>query len=55
LARPGDEVPDVSLANEDGRPITPQTYRGKILVVTFFFTSCPLPEYRPGMNESFGV
>lgn len=54
-AEPGDEVPPFSLVDQDGRTITRETFRGKALVVTFFFTHCPLPEFCPRMSENFGA
>lgn len=33
-------VPDFSLINQDGQPVTQQQYRGGIYVADFFFTRC---------------
>ena len=35
------KIPDFSLTNQNGDTITNETYRGKIYVADFFFTSCP--------------
>lgn len=51
--RPGDEVPDLRLVNQDGRKIRLQQYRGKTLLVTFIYTRCPLPDYCPLMTSNF--
>ena len=40
-------VPDVSLINQDGRSLRLADYRGKIVVLTFIYTRCPLPDYCP--------
>ena len=52
--RPGDEIPDFALVNQDGRRITLRQYRGRALVVTFIYTRCPLPDYCPLMTAHFG-
>jgi protein SCO1/2 len=51
--RPGDEVPDFTLLNQDGRKISFNDYRGRALVVTFIYTRCPLPDYCPLMTSHF--
>jgi protein SCO1/2 len=53
LARPGDELPDVALVNQDGETIHLSDYRGRALAVTFVFTRCPMPDYCPRMMKSF--
>ncbi|MFY9611460.1 MAG: copper-binding protein [Blastocatellia bacterium] len=52
--RPGDDVPDFALVNQDGKRITVRQYRGRALVVTFIYTRCPLPDYCPLMTAHFG-
>jgi cytochrome oxidase Cu insertion factor (SCO1/SenC/PrrC family) len=42
------EVPDFSLIDQDGRPVTLGDLKGHVWVANFFFTSCPLP--CPTMN-----
>ncbi|MBM9514381.1 SCO family protein [Desulfogranum marinum] len=32
---------DFSLTNQDGQTVTPATFKGKIYVADFFFTTCP--------------
>jgi protein SCO1/2 len=49
----GDAVPDFAVVNQDGKIIHFNNYRGKILLVTFIYTRCPLPDYCPRMNENF--
>ncbi|HSE97432.1 MAG TPA: SCO family protein, partial [Blastocatellia bacterium] len=51
--RPGDEPPDFSLTNQDGKRIRFSQYRGQPLVITFIYTRCPLPDYCPLMTERF--
>ena len=38
--QPPREAPDFALAGSDGAPVTLQRYRGKIVLLTFGFTSC---------------
>jgi protein SCO1 len=49
----GDTVPDFALVNQDGKTIHFSNYRGKVLLVTFIYTRCPLPDFCPRMNENF--
>src|ERR1051325_10369168 len=49
----GDEVPNFSLVNQDGRAIHFNQYRGRALLLTFIYTRCPLPDYCPLMTSHF--
>jgi len=49
----GDLVPDFALTNQNGRPIHFHDFRGKVLLVTFIYTRCPLPDFCPRMNQNF--
>jgi protein SCO1/2 len=49
----GDLLPDAEFTSETGRPIHLADFRGSAVAFTFFFTSCPLPEYCPRMNRNF--
>jgi protein SCO1/2 len=49
----GDPLPDAEFTSETGRPIRFADFRGRAVAFTFFFTSCPLPEYCPRMNRNF--
>jgi protein SCO1/2 len=51
--KPGDEVPDFSLTNQDGKRISFHQYRGRAVALTFIYTRCPLPDYCPLMTERF--
>ena len=53
LAKEGDEVPDFTLRNQDDREIRMQSYRGKVLLLTFIYTRCPVPEYCTLMSDNF--
>lgn len=53
VAKEGDEVPNYSLLNQDGREIHVQNYRGKALLLTFIYTRCPVPDYCTLMSDNF--
>jgi len=52
--RTGDAMPDFALLNGNDQPLTAAALRGKLTVVTFIFTRCPVPEYCPAMALRFG-
>lgn len=49
----GDEVPDFTLLNQDGKRLRFRDYQGSDIVVTFIYTRCPLPDYCPLMTDNF--
>jgi protein SCO1/2 len=49
----GDEVPDFTLLNQSDRKIDLKQYRGKVLLMTFIYTRCPLADYCPRMSRNF--
>jgi protein SCO1/2 len=51
--KPGDEMPDVKLVNQDGRPFNTRQLKGRALVVTFIYTRCPMPDQCPLMSANF--
>jgi protein SCO1/2 len=54
---PGDRVPDFKLVNQDGRTIHLWDFlgQGKMLVVTFIYTRCPLPTFCPRVTRNFAL
>jgi protein SCO1/2 len=48
----GDTLPDYELTSETGKAVKFSDFRGRAVAFTFFFTSCPLPEYCPRMNKN---
>ena len=44
------KVPEFSFTNQDGKIVTNETYKGKVYIVEFFFTTCP--SICPIMNEN---
>ncbi|HEX6126827.1 MAG TPA: SCO family protein [Pyrinomonadaceae bacterium] len=53
FAQIGNEVPDFELTNQDGKRISFQDFRGKVLAVTFIYAQCPLPDYCIKMSTNF--
>jgi protein SCO1/2 len=53
LLKPGDEVPDTSLIDQDGKPIALPDFAGSATALTFIYTRCPLPQYCPLMDRRF--
>jgi protein SCO1/2 len=51
--RPGDEVPDFKLIDQNGKRFGFKQYRGRVVVLTFIYTRCPLPDYCPLMTDNF--
>jgi protein SCO1 len=53
ISQPGDEVPDFTLINQNGKAIHFQQFHGKPLLLTFIYTRCPFPDYCPRMSNNF--
>lgn len=53
IPSPGEDVPDFSFTNQDGKRISLHQYRGKVLLVTFVYTRCPFPDFCPRMSSNF--
>lgn len=49
----GDTVPDFALTNEKGQTIHLDQFHGKVLLLTFIYTRCPLADYCPKMSRNF--
>jgi protein SCO1/2 len=48
----GDTLPDYEFTSETGRMVRLSDFCGRAVAFTFFFTSCPLPEFCPRMNKN---
>jgi len=46
--KPGDAVPDFTLTDQTGRRVALSQWAGKVVAVTFMYTSCPLPTTASG-------
>jgi len=53
--KPGDEVPDFALTNQDGKRIHLAQYRGQTLALTFIYTRCPQPDQCTLMSSNFAM
>ena len=51
--REGNIMPAFSATDQDGKPITLETFRGHPFVLTFVFTRCPIPNFCPLMSTNF--
>lgn len=51
--KPGDEVPDFKLIDQNGKRFGFHRYHGRVVVLTFIYTRCPLPDYCPLMTDNF--
>lgn len=49
----GEDMPQFSLTNQNGEPVSLNTFRGRPFVLTFVFTRCPLPNFCPRMSNNF--
>ncbi len=52
---PGEDVPDFSFLNQNDKIIRLAQFRGKVLLLTFIYTRCPLSAYCPRMSHNFAT
>jgi protein SCO1/2 len=52
---PGEPVPDFTMTLQDGRKLSLAELRGNVVVLTFIYTRCPLPDFCPLMNRKFAA
>ena len=53
IFRTGDRFPDEALLDQGGRTIRFSDLKGKVMVLTFIYTRCPLPDYCIRMSNNF--
>jgi protein SCO1/2 len=53
LLEPGEAVPDATFVDQDGRARDFSSFRGSTVVLTFIYTSCPMPTFCPLMDQHF--
>jgi protein SCO1 len=53
FAKAGENMPDFSLTNQDGKSISLSNFKDKALAITFIYSRCPLPEYCVKMSTNF--
>jgi protein SCO1 len=52
---PGQTVPNFKFLNQSGKTISVDQFHGKVLLVTFIYTRCPLPDYCIRMSRNFAT
>jgi protein SCO1/2 len=50
----GQPVPDFTLTDQTGQRVSLSRFKGKVVGVTFIYTSCPLPDYCFRLSNNFG-
>jgi protein SCO1/2 len=50
----GAPVPDFTLTDQTGQRVSLSRFTGKVVAVTFIYTSCPLPDYCFRLSNNFG-
>jgi protein SCO1 len=50
---PGEPVADFSMTRQDGKAFKLSDLRGHVVVLTFIYTRCPLPDFCPYMDRKF--
>ena len=53
--KPGDEIPDFQLINQDGKRVHLSQYRGNAVALTFVYTRCPQPDQCTLMSTNFAA
>ena len=53
--KPGDDIPDFTLVNQDGKPIHLSQYKGRSIALTFVYTRCPQPDQCTLMSNNFAA
>jgi protein SCO1/2 len=51
--QPGDVVPNFAMTGDDGKTHELSDFKGKVVVLTFIYTRCPLPDFCPRMDTKF--
>jgi protein SCO1/2 len=52
---PGDEIPDVALVDQNDHRRSLVEWADSYTVITFIYTSCPLPNFCPLMDQNFST
>lgn len=53
VPKTGDAVPDFKLLDQSGKVVHLGQFQGKVLLLTFIYTRCPLPDYCVRMSNNF--
>lgn len=49
----GEPVPDFTMTDQDGKAVKLSDLHGHVVVLTFIYTRCPLPDFCPLMDRKF--
>jgi protein SCO1/2 len=49
----GEAVPDFVLVDQAGRQLHLNSFKGKVLLITFIYTRCPFPDFCPLVSKNF--
>jgi protein SCO1/2 len=55
LIKVGAPVPNQTFVDQDGKSLTLDSLRGSVVMVTFMYTSCPMPTFCPLMDKNFAT
>ena len=50
----GEPIPDFTLTDQTGQRVSLSRFEGKVVAVTFIYTSCPLPDYCFRLSNNLG-
>lgn len=53
FAQIGKDVPNFTLTDQDGKPVSISSFKGKALAITFIYAKCPLPDFCIRMSTNF--
>src|SRR5256714_14045880 len=53
--KPGDDIPDFQLANQDGKRVHLSQHKGKARALPFVYTRCPQPDQCTLMSTNFAA
>jgi protein SCO1/2 len=53
ILKAGDQAPDTTLTDQDGKPLSLADFKGSAVALTFIYTRCPLPQYCPLLDRRF--
>lgn len=55
IPAPGDEVPDFTVINQNGKRVSLHQYRGQTVLLTLIYTRCPFPDFCPRVSHEFAA
>lgn len=55
LTKVGAPVPNQAFVDQDGKTVDLASFKGSAVIVTFIYTSCPMPNFCPLMDRNFAA